>query len=197
MNDAVEAVYELKCVVTHYGSHHDGHYIALGKRDKVWYSFNDERVTKISEEEVLARGNGFMLFYEAEDVVAPPPKRGAAFGESAAQLGAGLDINELQAGFPSVDQEADQEPQSSADERMSKVSDEETISSQSEIDPPSGDSSRDTTPASSESSSPTKESAGQREKQSEMVFPVMKTAGDVSNLMEDEHARAASVVSVL
>ena len=60
-----QVVYELKCVVTHYGRHDNGHYIALGKRDKDWYSFNDERVTKISEEEVLDYGNGFMFFYEA------------------------------------------------------------------------------------------------------------------------------------
>ncbi|KIV93279.1 hypothetical protein PV10_04505 [Exophiala mesophila] len=65
-----QVVYELKCVVTHYGRHDNGHYIALGKRDKDWYSFNDERVTKISEEEVLGYGNGFMFFYEA---VTPEP----------------------------------------------------------------------------------------------------------------------------
>jgi ubiquitin carboxyl-terminal hydrolase 1 len=63
--DHIEAIYELKCLVTHYGRHDNGHYVALGKRDKDWYSFNDEIVTKISEQEVLSRGNGFMLFYEA------------------------------------------------------------------------------------------------------------------------------------
>ncbi|KIW36841.1 uncharacterized protein PV06_10958 [Exophiala oligosperma] len=61
---AVAAVYDLKCIVTHYGRHENGHYVALGKRGKDWYSFNDEMVTKVSEEEVLRRGNGFMLFYE-------------------------------------------------------------------------------------------------------------------------------------
>lgn len=65
-----QVVYELKCVVTHYGRHDNGHYIALGKRGKEWYSFNDERVTQISEEEVLSYGNGFMFFYEA---VTPGP----------------------------------------------------------------------------------------------------------------------------
>ena len=63
--DDVQAMYELKCAVTHYGRHENGHYVAFGKRDKDWYCFNDEIVTKVSEEEVLSRGNVFMLFYEA------------------------------------------------------------------------------------------------------------------------------------
>ncbi|KAK5045585.1 hypothetical protein LTR84_009203 [Exophiala bonariae] len=64
-NDRIEAVYELRCVVTHYGRHDNGHYVALGKRDKNWYSFNDEIVTKVTEEDVLNRSNGFIFFYEA------------------------------------------------------------------------------------------------------------------------------------
>ncbi|KAK4937045.1 hypothetical protein LTR10_022231 [Elasticomyces elasticus] len=61
---AIEAVYELKCIVTHYGRHDNGHYVALAQRGKEWYSFNDEFVTSLTEDEVVARGNGFMLFYE-------------------------------------------------------------------------------------------------------------------------------------
>lgn len=65
-NDAsVQAVYELKCMVTHYGRHDNGHYVALGRRGKGWYSFNDDLVTTITEDDVLGTGNGFMLFYEA------------------------------------------------------------------------------------------------------------------------------------
>ncbi len=63
--NSMVALFELRCIVTHYGRHENGHYVALGKRGKDWYSFNDEMVTKITEEEVLGRGNGFMLFYEA------------------------------------------------------------------------------------------------------------------------------------
>ena len=61
----IDAVYELKCVVTHYGRHDNGHYVALGKRDKNWYSFNDDIVTRVTEEDVLSRSNGFIFFYEA------------------------------------------------------------------------------------------------------------------------------------
>ncbi|RMZ87019.1 hypothetical protein DV736_g5756, partial [Chaetothyriales sp. CBS 134916] len=61
----IVATYELKCAVTHYGRHENGHYVAFGKRGKDWYCFNDEIVTKMDEEEVLSRGNVFMLFYEA------------------------------------------------------------------------------------------------------------------------------------
>jgi ubiquitin carboxyl-terminal hydrolase 1 len=78
----VPTVYELRCVVTHYGRHENGHYVAYGKRqstlsqadhetgkanpmDEQWYCFNDEIVTAVSEDDVLDRGNVFMLFYEA------------------------------------------------------------------------------------------------------------------------------------
>lgn len=60
----VHTVYELRCVVSHSGRHDNGHYVACGKRGKDWYIFNDEIITKTSEQQVLARGNVFMLFYE-------------------------------------------------------------------------------------------------------------------------------------
>lgn len=60
----VHAVYELRCIVNHSGRHDNGHYVACGKRGKEWFLFNDEIVTKITEADVLARGNVFMLFYE-------------------------------------------------------------------------------------------------------------------------------------
>lgn len=70
--ESVQMSYELKCSVTHYGRHENGHYVALGKREKDWYCFNDEIVTKMGEEEVLSRGNVFMLFYEAVDTPSLP-----------------------------------------------------------------------------------------------------------------------------
>lgn len=63
----VHAVYELRCIVTHQGRHDNGHYVACAKRGKEWYSFNDEIVTRITEEQVLGRGHVFMLFYEMVD----------------------------------------------------------------------------------------------------------------------------------
>ena len=78
----IPTFYELRCVVTHYGRHENGHYVAYGKRrcshpctdseigktkavDEQWYCFNDEIVSAVSEHDVLDRGNVFMLFYEA------------------------------------------------------------------------------------------------------------------------------------
>lgn len=80
-------VYELRSVVTHYGRHENGHYIAYkrhrssriaseGKVDvnevsaddadlNAWYEFSDADVTEISEEELLCHEGAFMLFYEA------------------------------------------------------------------------------------------------------------------------------------
>ncbi|KAL9125029.1 MAG: hypothetical protein Q9217_005710 [Psora testacea] len=72
--------YELRAVVTHYGRHENGHYICYRrssynpeKLDSVdpassiqssWWRLNDEDVTEVSEENVLAQGGVFMLFYE-------------------------------------------------------------------------------------------------------------------------------------
>lgn len=83
----IEAVYELKCIVTHYGRHDNGHYVALGKRGKEWYSFNDEFVTRLTEDEVVARGNGFMLFYEAIPFQAQPDSHVNERQSSAASTG--------------------------------------------------------------------------------------------------------------
>ena len=71
--DDVEAIYELRCVVTHHGRHENGHYVAFAKRDKDWYCFNDEIVTRVNEADVLSRGNVFMLFYEAVEEQPVPP----------------------------------------------------------------------------------------------------------------------------
>lgn len=74
-------IYELRAVVTHFGKHENGHYICYRKtpytaqehkesspgvhRDsKSWWRLSDEEVTEVSEENVLAQGGVFMLFYE-------------------------------------------------------------------------------------------------------------------------------------
>ena len=89
----VEAAYELRCVVMHHGRHENGHYVAFAKRDKDWYCFNDEIVTKVNEVDVLSRGNVFMLFYEAvegwvapETTLPPTPATEAEKAEQDAQV---------------------------------------------------------------------------------------------------------------
>ena len=68
--------YALRAVVTHYGRHENGHYIAYRQdpqetqsKDTVdnsssWWRLSDEEVSRVDEEEVLAQGGVFMLFYE-------------------------------------------------------------------------------------------------------------------------------------
>ncbi len=164
---AVEAVYELKCAVTHYGSHHDGHYIALGKRDKDWYTFNDERVTRISEGEVLARGNAFMLFYEA---VPAPPSNHVAEQAPPAIIASGHEVENIAAGCSELNVKPNQDSLIEAEDTVSKFSDSELLDSQSELDL-SSDFSRGTTPASSESSSLVDAVAEEHEKRSDMALP--------------------------
>lgn len=75
-------VYKLRAVITHYGGHENGHYIAYRKRSsnvkglkkssedakrpgESWFRFSDDNVSAVSEEHVLSQGGVFMLFYEA------------------------------------------------------------------------------------------------------------------------------------
>lgn len=79
-------VYRLRAVVTHYGRHENGHYIAYrqsppnesedgadaeGSRSR-WWRLSDEDVSPFSEESVLAQGGVFMLFYERDANVSSP-----------------------------------------------------------------------------------------------------------------------------
>lgn len=106
------AKYRIKAVVTHYGRHENGHYIcyrrhpirwreeAVDEEDVVstyelesqgepskpleerWWRLSDEDVSSVSEDEVLAQGGVFMLFYEriddAVELVEKPPINVAA-----------------------------------------------------------------------------------------------------------------------
>lgn len=73
-----EAMYDLRAVITHYGRHENGHYICYrkhwlpsrlsmdlaAKTAESWWRLSDEEVSEVSEENVLAQGGVFMLFYE-------------------------------------------------------------------------------------------------------------------------------------
>lgn len=72
-----EAMYDLRAVITHYGRHENGHYICYRKhwlpsqlnldfptKTESWWRLSDEEVSEVSEENVLAQGGVFMLFYE-------------------------------------------------------------------------------------------------------------------------------------
>ncbi|KAI4168418.1 MAG: hypothetical protein LQ343_006427 [Gyalolechia ehrenbergii] len=71
-------VYELRAALTHYGRHENGHYICYRRHETStnvdssgskasidsWWRFSDEDVSPVSEDNVLAQGGVFMLFYE-------------------------------------------------------------------------------------------------------------------------------------
>ena len=65
-------VYTLQAVVTHYGRHENGHYVCYrkgrsesnDKPEQTWWRLSDDDVSRVSEDEVLAQGGVFMLFYE-------------------------------------------------------------------------------------------------------------------------------------
>lgn len=79
-------MYELRAAITHYGRHENGHYICyrrhpytLGNADNMaskprgesWWRLSDDEVSEVDEENVLAQGGVFMLFYESIEDVMP------------------------------------------------------------------------------------------------------------------------------
>ena len=69
-------LYELRAVVSHYGRHENGHYVAYrkypwtsdddekGSTTEQWWRLSDDDVTKVGEEHVLNQGGVFMLFFD-------------------------------------------------------------------------------------------------------------------------------------
>jgi len=84
-----QCLYRLKAVITHYGRHENGHYIAYrqhppashasdeseepedlqptGDGKLPWWRLSDEDVSSVRDEDVLQQGGVFMLFYEREE----------------------------------------------------------------------------------------------------------------------------------
>lgn len=79
----LQQLYQLRAVVTHYGRHENGHYICYKRYPSSstkpedqsdgeqmasrWWRLSDDDVSPVSEENVLAQGGVFMLFYEQAD----------------------------------------------------------------------------------------------------------------------------------
>lgn len=102
-SDPDQCLYKLKAVITHYGRHENGHYIAYrqhppaaaasdeaayednlvepdetpcnGEGKLPWWRLSDEDVSPVPDEDVLQQGGVFMLFYEREEepVESAPP----------------------------------------------------------------------------------------------------------------------------
>ncbi|KAL9598834.1 MAG: hypothetical protein Q9219_004253 [cf. Caloplaca sp. 3 TL-2023] len=84
--------YELRAALTHYGRHENGHYICYRKHNSPlnivnndpqetatsWWRFSDEDVSPVTQDNVLAQGGVFMLFYEKVDEPSPIPERDPA-----------------------------------------------------------------------------------------------------------------------
>jgi ubiquitin C-terminal hydrolase len=59
--------YSLYALVNHYGNTGGGHYTACCKNNGVWYNFNDESLTVISDKEELVDESVYILFYKQKD----------------------------------------------------------------------------------------------------------------------------------
>lgn len=62
-------LYNLKAVISHYGTHNYGHYICYRRFRGTWWRISDESVYVVSEREVLSSQGTFMLFYEMDNGV--------------------------------------------------------------------------------------------------------------------------------
>lgn len=56
--------YNLKAVISHYGTHNYGHYVCYRRYRGTWWRISDESVYVVGEDEVLYSQGTFMLFYE-------------------------------------------------------------------------------------------------------------------------------------
>ena len=65
-------LFVLRAVITHYGTHGDGHYITyrqspqavIEEDSRVWWRLSDDNVVEVDEDVVMNEGGVFMLFYE-------------------------------------------------------------------------------------------------------------------------------------
>lgn len=55
--------YKLQSIVIHTGGLSGGHYTAVGKKNKQWYNFNDERTKEIKRKQSLKK-DAYILFYK-------------------------------------------------------------------------------------------------------------------------------------
>ena len=59
-------IYDLISVSHHYGLSFGGHYISVCKKDKMWFKFDDEEVTKIDKDRIV-NSNAYILVYKLRD----------------------------------------------------------------------------------------------------------------------------------
>ena len=57
------AIYDLYAISQHYGSLSSGHYTAVCRNRDRWYSFDDERVSRLTEENIVTSA-AYLLFYK-------------------------------------------------------------------------------------------------------------------------------------
>ena len=195
--NTIQASYSLRCVVTHAGRHDDGHYVAYAKRDKGWYCFNDEVVTKVSEDYVLNRGNVFMLFYEIDHSPIPSEQ----MTEAAVVLTEENPVGNMSTDEGTKNAIADDNLASAESDVVETITDVETKAeaSKSILPPPhesledttNSELGDDTTPSSVSTPETESEETAQTNTRMETKIPPMRTAIESSSIpqrMELSHA---------
>jgi ubiquitin C-terminal hydrolase len=63
INKSREYKYELYAISNHYGTMNNGHYYSYIKKNNIWYNFNDEKVSKLNNNDHINNEYAYLLFY--------------------------------------------------------------------------------------------------------------------------------------
>ena len=67
-NSKKDSLYNLCAISQHYGSLSSGHYTALCKNEEEWYTFDDEKITKISIENHIESKSAYILIFRKKSL---------------------------------------------------------------------------------------------------------------------------------
>lgn len=111
--------YILRSAVCHYGRHENGHYICYREHPEVqeqgeegaqkmkWWRLSDDDVSSVTEEQVLAQGGVFMLFYERLEAPILPEKPAAAEAQIETEAVVPKDVDQPTKIMPAPDMDHD------------------------------------------------------------------------------------------
>jgi ubiquitin carboxyl-terminal hydrolase 1 len=186
-----QCLYRLKAVITHYGRHENGHYIAYrqhppashaadgsdeseelqpaGDGKLPWWRLSDEDVSAVPDEDVLQQGGVFMLFYEREEQASSAP-------ESQATVAAVAATEDQKSTIVSPTPEEEQvEPTEALTELDAPTTEASPITPEPEITPTPAPTSEASTGTTTEDESELDIEEEEDSKPSEAVKPVPKT----------------------
>ena len=75
-NSKKDSLYDLCAISQHYGSLSSGHYTALCKNEDEWYTFDDEKISKINNEKHIVTKGAYILIFRKQSLGKSKTKSG-------------------------------------------------------------------------------------------------------------------------